>query len=531
MTVTEKQLRKLELAQASLALANACMDGVPESGVTASARGDVGGMATRMAATAGRPMVSPDQTAGGRGRRWNGGGLASTPTVIASAGVQHPTGANTFTSDEDLSVAMSDRLDRMKRSHEFGRAPIASVRWSYPEERQLDDRDARSNTRKIDAVCAIGAPRFDRRTGQVKPLAASGGICLPTNVDYSVPTWSTADRPLRDGLPSYEASRGGVMFVTPPDIGTVDLQNVPIGLALTAVGTGAGSATAIWTEATDSDPGGTTKPVWSVACGATVTVLVDAIPTRVKFGNMESRFAPEQVASNTEQAIAAAAREAETNLLVKIADASKQVCPKQFLGASRDILANADLVLAQYRNSHRYDPGASLTAVFPDWAKSLIRSDIARELAHDNAGMVDARAVSDEQIDDWFEIRGINVVWTLDGLPAGTYGTGGQAITQQFFSLATAGAEPQWPGQAADGAFMVVWFLWVEGSIQFLDGGRLDLGVVRDSLLDATNDYETFVETFEGVAMRGNEIYQVQQMVFNNGASAGSVSPATGYAA
>lgn len=28
--------------------------------------------------------------------------------------------------------------------------------------------------------------------------------------------------------------------------------------------------------------------------------------------------------------------------------------------------------------------------------------------------------------------------------------------------------------------------------MQYLDGGRLDLGVVRDLTLDATNDYETF---------------------------------------
>jgi hypothetical protein len=49
----------------------------------------------------------------------------------------------------------------------------------------------------------------------------------------------------------------------------------------------------------------------------------------------------------------------------------------------------------------------------------------------------------------------------------------------------------------------LVWNLFPEGAIQFLDGGRLDLGVVRDSTLDATNDYETFVETFEGLADRG----------------------------
>ena len=42
-----------------------------------------------------------------------------------------------------------------------------------------------------------------------------------------------------------------------------------------------------------------------------------------------------------------------------------------------------------------------------------------------------------------------------------------------------------------------------EGSAVFLDGGRLDLGIVRDSTLNDTNDYELFVETFEGLAWLG----------------------------
>ena len=89
-----------------------------------------------------------------------------------------------------------------------------------------------------------------------------------------------------------------------------------------------------------------------------------------------------------------------------------------------------------------------------------------------------------------------------------------------IFGLATAGAQPQWPGQTADGAFMLAWLLFAEGSFQFLDGGRLDFGVVRDSVLDATNDYETFVELFEGVAFRGLECFQVQSMILPTGASA-----------
>ena len=48
--------------------------------------------------------------------------------------------------------------------------------------------------------------------------------------------------------------------------------------------------------------------------------------------------------------------------------------------------------------------------------------------------------------------------------------------------------------------------------------------MVRDSVLDATNDYETFVEPFEGIAFRGNEVYQMQNTVKPNGGSAGSIA-------
>lgn len=493
-------------------------EGVEEGGgaevvpiAAASPRGSAGGsMVDRMAASQGRAEPSPERTPTRRGA-----------TVVAAAGLGmvdgEYIGPNTpFVSDEHLAKAMSEKLVTMKSTHDFSKVVVASAMWELPEDRRLGD-NVTENTRKIEAVCGLTASRYSRDGA----LVASGGICSPVNVDYSVPTWSTADRPLRDGLPSFQASRGGIQFVTPPDIGKSSLE--------TGGPSGAGSATGVWTEATDANPAGATKPVWTVACGSVVTSYVDAVPTRVQFGNMLSRFAPEQVAANTQQAIAAAARTAELNLLQRMYAASKQVTPAQYLGANRDILSSADLLASQYRYSHRIPRSTPMTAVFPDWAKDLLRADLARELAHDNTNGRDVFGISDAQIEDWFRVRGINIIWTLDGLEAGTYGTGGSAITSQAFAIATAGAAPQWPGQTANGNVMVAWLLYVEGTFQFLDGGRLDLGVVRDSILDATNDYETFVEPFEGIAFRGLEVYQVQSLVKPSGGSAGSIAT-TSYA-
>lgn len=464
------------------------------------------GMISRMAQQNGRAVRSPEVREVAPNR----------PLVAAAAGLRHLARGEIIEDRKSLSEAMADTLTSLYRVPQGqGKVLVASARWSYPEDRQLGD-NINENTRRIDAVCGFDAERAKTKMSG-GALVATGGICLPVNVDYSVPTWSSADRPLRDGLPAFEASRGGVMFVTPPDIGTSPLQGAAAG---------AGLSTGVWSEATDANPAGATKPVWVVPCGAEQTVYVNALPTRVQFGNMQSRFAPEQVAANTQQAIVATARNAELELLVQMYAASKQVVPGQYLGATRDVLATIDLLSAQYRYSHRIPKSAAMTAVFPDWAKDVIRADLARELAHDNTNGRDVLGISDAQIEDWLSMRGVNAIWTLDALSAGTYGTGGHAIPNQFFPVLTGGnTAPQWPGQTANGAFTLAWLLYVEGSFQFLDGGRLDLGVVRDSVLDATNDYETFVETFEGIAFRGIDVYQVQSTILPTGGSAGTIAP------
>jgi hypothetical protein len=75
----------------------------------------------------------------------------------------------------------------------------------------------------------------------------------------------------------------------------------------------------------------------------------------------------------------------------------------------------------------------------------------------------------------------------------------------------------------------LVWNLFVEGSVQFLDGGRLDLGVVRDSTLDATNDYEVFSEVFDGIADRGfsKSILQLVTTLCADGVSAATKATET----
>jgi hypothetical protein len=433
--------------------------------------------------------------AGTRGRKPEGSPEAGSSSRRGRARVLVASAFGGSEETEDrMAVArvMCDRLGRMMRhGPPQGVALCASAEWEYPEDRDLRNKDAFEVSKIMEA------------TSGVQAVVASGGICLPVNVDYAIPTFATADRPLKEGLPSYQATRGGLRFVEPPDIGPL------------------GAATGVWTAATDAEPLAATKPVFSVSCGTEQLVYVAAISTRVGFGNMQSRFQPELVAANTDLAIAAAARKAELRLLELIQEKCvKDVTSAKVLGATRDLATAVQQATAFFRYYHRLPRGLTLTAVFPDWLKEVIKIDLARETAHQQDSSWNSLMISDQQVEDLVRAWGVNPIWTLDALPEKAGGTG--YPTQQLALQAAEGAINKFPTK-------LVWNMFPEGSMQFLDGGRLDLGVVRDSTLDATNDYETFVETFEGLADRGfaNSALQLVTELCANGKSGATETVST----
>ena len=96
----------------------------------------------------------------------------------------------------------------------------------------------------------------------------------------------------------------------------------------------------------------------------------------------------------------------------------------------------------------------------------------------------------------------ITVSWYLDS-PT-------NASTSQIFADQGDGALVTFPSHAN-------WFLFAEGSFMFLDGGTLELGIVRDSVLNSTNDFQIFGETFENIAYLGIESLEVVSAFCANG--------------
>jgi hypothetical protein len=400
--------------------------------------------------------------------------LHGTSRVVAAGDIPGFGVGQEITNSDQLSMALMRKLQALGRSGTPDDVLVASVIKEFPDDRQLGG-DPGINTRKMNAAT------------QPQSLVAYGGICQPLTVDYTIDTIGSTERPVKAGLPSFGATRGGVSFFQPPVLSSIT-PPVP------------------WTVAMDT-AGTAKKACMRVTCKTATSAEVYGIPVCIEVGNMMGKYNPEQINAQTALLDVATARMAELTLLNGIDTGSTAVTSTGVLGATRTILPTMDQLISAYK--YRYRLGsATLRVCLPDWVKDLIRADMAMELAHDRDGQ-DNLAITDAQIASWFSARQCSPIWSLEDL-AGTMG-----------AAQAAGALNPWPAD-------FVGYFFAEGTWQFLDGGQIDVGVVRDSTLNSTNDYQIWREDFEGLAKRGNESLKVTVTTAPTGQSAGSVDTTAG---
>ena len=407
--------------------------------------------------------------------------------AVKSASVAITAGADIpgITAGSDLPDMMAIANAMVKRMHAMGRTSggdgeqhtIATITASFPEDRTLHANDFEGNSKKVEDVISPSA------------ITAAGGLCAPVEVRYDIYGLGDRGRPVRDALAVFSADRGGIRFVTPPVL--ADLNG----------------AVSLWTLQDDIDAGTAgapdpVKPCIRVNCGAEVVVYTDAIPLCLTFGNLNARAYPELVARHTELGMIWHDRYAETRLLTRIGALSTSVSATSTLGLVRDFLVTLEKVAAGYRNRNRMAGDAPLRVLLPEWAKNALRADIAMQLPGDGGDNYENTiALADAKLNNWFAVRYINVTWFIDG------------ESGQIMGAQAAGAVNPFPTT-------LVWYLFSEGTFLFLDGGTLDLGLVRDSTLNGTNDCKIFLETFEGVAKVGIESLRVSSTVLIAGGSA-----------
>lgn len=396
--------------------------------------------------------------------------VAASNVVTAAADVNDVSAGAEFRDRGQFIQAYSDKINALRDARGDGEhVRVARVTAAaVPDERMLELGDFGANSEKI--ANALGRSMDER-----KALIASGGYCAPLESRYDVFGVGTTDRPVRNALPGFRAQRGGIRWITPPSLAGVT-----------------GSA-GIWTAATDASPGGATKNKLIVACGAEQTVAISAVTLEMQFGNFMARAYPEMVARNVDLGMIAQARLAEQTLLSGMSTLSTAVTQASVMGVSRDFLSTIGRAASAYRTRHRMDADAPLRVVAPAWVRDAIRDDIAWSVSPTTD---DVLGESDAQINAYLTARNVTVAWHLDD---STYTT-----------AQTAGTLNAYPTT-------FVWYMFAEGTFLFLDGGTLDIGIVRDSTLVGTNDYIQFTENFEAIAKVGLESLKITSNFALNG--------------
>ncbi len=397
------------------------------------------------------------------------------PALVASAGIEGIGAGDVLDRLGFATAAISARNRVSARPDQRAEVIVASAVWNAPEERRLRDGDHNANLDKIRAVAGPDA------------LVAAGGLCAPLTPIYALPQISTEARPLRDALPPFQADRGGITWAVPPSIADVD----------TAIG--------IVTAAHDAE-GGTfaTKSCQFLDCQEFLSAEVDSIYHCLEWGNLGSRAWPERVAQFTDVVMAAWARLAESNILNQFKAGSTQVTAAAATygyGALSNLTSQILAAAAGYRSRYRMDPDARFRFVGSAWIRDLILSDLIN-------AQFDRFAIQGHAgVDAFLRSEGVDPVWTLDEELNGA----------QVFGAQSAGALLSFPDE-------VKWFLFPEGTWIFLDAGVLELGIVRDSVLNAENLFQVFGESFETVAQIGFQSLEITSALCPSGATGG---PAT----
>ncbi len=341
------------------------------------------------------------------------------------------------------------------------------MNYDVPDEYRLDEGVGaiESNMQKIK----------DRLNPEA--LAASGGLCAPLTPYYDLAQVAVASRPVRDSLVGFTASRGGVIVGTPATIADIDTAITVVTAEQDAAG---GSAA--------------TKGCQHIDCPPFTEVTVDVIARCLEIGNLTGRTYPELVAQWTELVMAAHARTAEGLMLDAIKGYSTAVTQAIQYGATSTLLAGILQAAAGMRSRHRMSPDAVFQAWLPEWTRDLLLNDLENQ----QFGRFDYERGN---IDGLLRSRGIVPTYYFDSASTGT---------DQIFPAQSAAALIQFPT-------VFEWAIAPLNSFMFVDGGTLDLGLVRDSVLNSTNDYQIFAETFENVAFIGVESLWVETTLCPSG--------------
>lgn len=369
------------------------------------------------------------------------------PVLVASADVPNHAPGQQLEDMDALVAAMQARARTMPVTRMGDRAPrghVASLQRDHKFKLGWDSTPEQIN----EVLVAATNPDI---------LVAAGGWCAPSEISYDFYNVVCSDG--RYDIPTVGINRGGIRWPISPSFADVVL----------------GGALWTWTEAQDIAAVTGTAQSGVKTCGRVPCVTFDEERLRcdgicLTVGNLTEDAYPELIANHTRLVMAAhdhkmnrlyidAVRALSAGFTVTNGTAGE--------GVVAPVLGALELQAIDYRARYAMCEDALIEVVGPRWLRGMMRSDLRKR----TGASTDQLSYSDAQLMRLFDAIGVRIQWVDDyQIRTGTF----PGVPD---TLPTA-----WPTT-------VEFLMYAPGTVVLGQGLRLDLGVIRDSVLNETNDY------------------------------------------
>jgi hypothetical protein len=318
-------------------------------------------------------------------------------------------------------------------------------------------------------------------------LLAAGGWCAPSEIRYDFFNIACEDGLI--DLPTFGVSRGGIRFPVSPSLADVfgDAPNQAFGGF--SVPFNGSSIPWLWTE-TDDEAAATgatpRKPCIRVPCPEFEEERLECYGVCLTAGNLTDDAYPENTQNFLRLLMSAHTRAKNARFIATMASLSETCVTGGAFAAGgpayNALVSGIALAATDYRERFGMCADDILEVVVPKWILGVIQADLARR-----SGTDALLSVTQAQIQAYFTDRNVRVQFVSDWQVRGA-------------------------GQFGNATKMTAWptsvsiMVYAAGTFILGNGLALDLGVVRDSTLNETNDHTAaWTEECHLIAKVGHE--------------------------
>ena len=318
--------------------------------------------------------------------------------------------------------------------------PVAALQLDHRFKLGLD-----SSPEEVNEVLTAAA--------DVDALVAAGGWCSPSEISYDFYNIVCEDGML--DLPTVGINRGGMRWPVSPSYSSI-VDNFWS-----------------WNETQDiAAVTGTaqsgTKVCARVPCPEFDEERLHCDGFCLTVGNLMDDAFPEVIANHTRLTMAGHAHRMNTLRINELLDPTNTSVTGTFGAAGSGVVAPVlgalELQAIDYREKYKMCEDSVLEVILPRWLRGAMRSDLRKRTG------VDLLEVNDARLMNMFDLLNIRIQWVTDWQTNASGFPG-------FTTVLTA-----WPTT-------VEFLMFAAGTFVLGRGLQLNLGVIRDSVLNATNDF------------------------------------------